>query len=138
MLSRVLHSFFFFSLLFQFGCSGISRNVFFSSDRYQEIREYENNIGSRIEQYLDVARDELLENFKRKEYLMIREEQSSPVLHPRNDVYLREIIFTAHQEQAITDQQHLDYLAQCDELYELWEEHWRVARKKANRMGFDR
>ncbi len=138
MFSSVLHSFFFFSLLFQFGCSGISRNVFFSSDRYQEIREYENNIGSRIEQYLDVARDELLENFKRKEYLMIREEQSSPVLHPRKDVYLREIIFTAHQEQAITDQQHLDYLAQCDELYELWEEHWRIARKKANRMGFDR
>jgi len=138
MFSRVLYSFFFFCLLFQFVCSGISRNVFFSGDRYQEIREYENNIGSRIEQYLEVARDELLENFKKKEYLMIREEQPPPVLHPRKDVYLREIIFTAHQEQAITDQQHLDYLAQCDKLYELWEEHWRIARKKANRMGFDR
>jgi len=138
MLSRVLHSFFFFCLLFKFGCSSISRDVFFSGDRYREIREYENNMGSRIEQYLEVARDELLENFKKKEYLMIREEQPPPVLHPRKDVYLREIIFTAHQEQAITGDQHLDYLAQCDELYELWEDHWRIARKKANRMGFDR
>jgi len=116
----------------------MSRDVFFSGDRYREIREYENNMGSRIEQYLEVARDELLENFKKKEYLMIREEQPPPVLHPRKDVYLREIIFTAHQEQAITGEQHLDYLAQCDELYELWEDHWRIARKKANRMGFDR
>jgi len=138
MFSRVLHSFFFFCLLFKFGCSSISRDVFFSGDRYREIREYENNMGSRIEQYLEVARDELLENFKKKEYLMIREEQPPPVLHPRKDVYLREIIFTAHQEQAITGDQHLDYLAQCDELYELWEDHWRIARKKANRMGFDR
>jgi len=138
MLSRVLHSFFFFCLLFKFGCSSMSRDVFFSGDRYREIREYENNMGSRIEQYLEVARDELLENFKKKEYLMIREEQPPPVLHPRKDVYLREIIFTAHQEQAITGDQHLDYLAQCDELYELWEDHWRIARKKANRMGFDR
>ena len=44
----------------------MSRDVFFSGDRYREIREYENNMGSRIEQYLEVARDELLENFKRK------------------------------------------------------------------------
>lgn len=138
MLPRLLHSVFFFCLLFQFGCSNISRDIFLPRDRYEDIRDYENNMGSRIEHYLEVARDELLENFKKKEYLMIREEQPPPVLHPRKDVYLREIIFTAHQDQAITGEQHLDYLAKCDELYGLWEEHWRIARKKAKRMGFER
>ncbi len=131
----LLHSLNLF-VFFLSGCASLDDSSFFPKDPYEELREYEDNVGSRIEQYLDVAEQELISNFEKKEYLMIREEQPPPVIHPRKDVFLREIIFSAHQEKTISDQQHTEYLGRCDDLYELWEKHWKIARKKANRLGF--
>ena len=126
------------SLFFFVGCSAWQKGSFLGSDPYSELRTYEKDVGSRIEQFLEIAEQELKENFERKQYLMIREEQPVPVLHPRKDVDLREIIFSSHKQGNISDDQMTAYLARCDELYTLWEEHWRIARKKGNRLGFER
>jgi hypothetical protein len=134
----IFYTFLFCGSLFYTGCSSIPSGNLFREDRYKDMRAYEKDVGSRIEQYLEVARQELIENFERKEYLMIREDQPPPVIHPRKDTTLRELIFSAHKNQKISDEQRLEYIENCDDLYALWEKHWRIARKKANRMGFPR
>ena len=134
----IFYSVFFSGILFFTGCTSLSTGNLFQQDPYKDLRAYEQDVGSRIEQYLEVARQELIENFERKEYLMIREDQPPPVIHPRKDTTLRELIFTSHKDQEISDEERLEYIEKCDALYALWEKHWRVARQKANRMGFSR
>ena len=134
----IFYSVFFSGNLFFTGCTSLSTGNLFQQDPYKDLRAYEQDVGSRIEQYLEVARQELIENFERKEYLMIREDQPPPVIHPRKDTTLRELIFTSHKDQEISDEERLEYIEKCDALYALWEKHWRVARQKANRMGFSR
>ena len=70
--------------------------------------------------------------------LMIRENQPRAVLHPRKDITLRELVVSSHEDGKITDQQKADYLKKCDELYDLWDKHWKSADRKARRLGFDR
>jgi len=113
-------------------------NIFESQDEFEELRTYENNFGSRIEVFFRIARDELLENYKKNNYLMIRENQPRAVLHPRKDITLRELIVSSDEDGKITDQQKADYLKKCDELYHLWDKHWKSADRKARRLGFDR
>ena len=122
--------------LFWCGCKSIGTgNLFSSRDRYEEFRTYDQDFGSRIEQYLELANQELVENFNKKKYLMIREKQASHFIHPRKDLSLREIIRSAHEAGSITDQQKNTYLEKCDDLYSIWESQWRKARKKARQLG---
>ena len=111
---------------------------FDSKDEFLELRTYENNFGSRIEVFFRIAREELLENYKKNNYLMIRENQPRAVLHPRKDIALRELVSSSHEDGKITDQEKADYLKKCDELYDLWDKHWKSADRKARRLGFDR
>ena len=113
-------------------------NIFESQDEFEELRTYENNFGSRIEVFLRIAREELLENYEKNKFLMIRENQPRAVLHPRKDIALRELVVSSHEDGKITDQQKADYLKKCDELFDLWDKHWRFADRKARRLGFDR
>jgi hypothetical protein len=125
--------------LFFVGCKFIqSDGLFTSADRYKEFRTYDQNFGSRIEQYLKLAKQELLENFDKKKYLMIREQQQPQVIHPRKDLSLRGLISTAHEAGNLTDDQKNEYLEKCDELYLIWEKQWQKARKKAKHLGLDR
>ena len=121
------------------GCkSGTLGGLFTRGDRYEEFRTYDQNFGSRIEQYLKLAKQELLENFDKKKYLMIREQQPPQVIHPRKDLSLRGLISTAHEAGNLTDGQKDEYLEKCDELYLIWEKQWQKARKKAKHFGLDR
>ena len=135
----------FLSLLFLAICSLLMScqswkevNIFDPQDEFEQLRTYENNFGSRIEVFLRIAREELLENYKKNQYLMIRENQPRTVLHPRKDIALRELVSSSHEDGKITDQQKADYLKKCDELYDLWDKHWKSADRKARRLGFDR
>ena len=135
----------FLSLLFLAICSLLMScqswkevNIFDPQDEFEQLRTYENNFGSRIEVFLRIAREELLENYKKNQYLMIRENQPRTVLHPRKDIALRELVSSSHEDGKITDQEKADYLKKCDELYDLWDKHWRSADRKARRLGFDR
>jgi len=103
-----------------------------------DFRTYENDYGSRIEQYLEIAEDDLINSYKSNQYQMIRENQPRAVLHPRKDITLRELVVSSHEDGKITDQQKADYLKKCDELYHLWDKHWKSADRKARRLGFDR
>ena len=123
-------------IIFLWSCRSVSSPNLFSSDRFGEWRNYEQDFGSRIEQFLDLAKQELKDNFEKKEYLMIRGEQPPQVIHPRKDAGLRELIYLAYEDKKISEDQRDDYERRCDELYELWEKHWSVARRKAKRMGF--
>ena len=82
-----------------------SDGFFTSADRYEEFRTYDQDFGSRIEQYLELANQELLENFEQKKYLMIREKQPPHVIHPRKDLSLRGIIRSAHEAGNLTTEQ---------------------------------
>ncbi len=125
--------------LFLSGCNSWSgSNLFEQNDKFEILRTYDNNFGSRIEVFLELAEKELVDNFKEKKYLMIRENQPRSVLHPRKDYTLRQLILSAHEDENITDQEKLAYLKKCDHLFELWEKHWATADKKAKRLGFDR
>ena len=114
-----------------------SGGLFSSSDRYEEFRTYDQDFGSRIEQYLELANQELIENFEKKKYLMIREKQPPQVIHPRKDLTLREIIRSAHEAGNLTIEQKNTYLEECDDLYSIWEKQWREVRKKAKHLGFE-
>ena len=107
-------------------------------DGMDDFRTYENDYGSRIEQYLEIAEDDLINSYKRNQYQMIRENHPRAVLHPRKDITLRELVVSSHEDGKITDQQKADYLKICDELYHLWDKHWKSADRKARRLGFDR
>ena len=121
------------------GCkSWPSASIFEKEDEFSDLRSYEDDFGSRIEVFLEVAKTELRENFEGKKFLMIRENQPRHALHPRKDLFLRELINKAHKEEKITEKQKTDYLDECDELYELWEKHWRKADQKAKQLGFSR
>ena len=120
------------------GCKPVSSGGLFSNgDRYQEFRTYDQDFGSRIEQYLELAEQDLFENFEKKKYLMIRGKQPPYVIHPRNDLSLREIINSAHEAGNLTNQQKNTYLKKCDDLYSIWESQWRMARKKSKQLGID-
>jgi len=54
-------------------------NIFESQDEFEELRTYENNLGSGIEVFLQIAREELLENYEKNHYLMIRENRPRAV-----------------------------------------------------------
>jgi len=104
----------------------------------EDLRTYENDYGSRIEQYLELAEDDLINSYKRNQYQMIQGEAPIAVVHPRKDMHLRELILTAHKEGKLTDHEKERFLSECDELYDIWESHWRSADRKARRMGVDR
>ena len=139
-MSLTLHPFFLLiGSLFLFGCqSWKGRDLFQNQEILGNFQTYENDFGSRIEVFLKLAEIELLENYKRKKYLMIREDQPRQVVHPRKDLSLRELIQSAHADENISDAQKVAYLKKCDQLHELWEKHWRSADQKARQLGFDR
>ena len=121
------------------GC--ITRNandLFSSSDRFEDIRTYESDFSSRIEVLLGIAEEELRKNYEQKKFLMIRKDKSRAVLHPRKDIFLRELILSAHQDNRLTDEQMSTHLKKCDHLYALWEKHWMSAEKKARQLGYTR
>ena len=121
------------------GC--ITRNandLFSSSDRFEDIRTYESDFSSRIEVLLGIAEEELRKNYEQKKFLMIGEDKPRAVLHPRKDIFLRELILSAHQDNRLTDEQMSTHLKKCDHLYALWEKHWMSAEKKARQLGYTR
>ena len=125
--------------LFLSGCKAWKNgSIFEKEDNFSTLRTYEDDFGSRIEVFIELAESELVENYKRKKYLMIREVQPRQVLHPRKDLSLRELIHSAHADQNITNAQKIAYLKKCDQIYELWEKHWRSADLKARQLGFER
>ena len=124
--------------LFWGACKSIpSGGLFNPRDRYEQFRTYDQDFGSRIEQYLELAEQDLVENFEKKKYLMIREKQPSQHLHPRKDLSLRKLILTAHEADNLTGNQKNAYLKKCDDLYSIWEKHWKISQKKAKQLGFD-
>ena len=121
------------------GCASWSaQNLFQEEDDFEILRTYDNDYGSRIEVFLQLAETELVDNYQQKKYLMIRGNEPPVVIHPRKDFALREIIQTAFEEEHITKDQKEEYLAECDQLYKIWEKHWRTADQKARRLGFQR
>jgi hypothetical protein len=121
------------------GCRMLDNNTYASSNRdFQKIQEYEKNYGSRIEIFLDLAETELLQNYKKKEFLMIRKDQPRAVVHPRKDVALRQLIDSAYEEGDLSKNEFDRYTKRCDELHSLWEKQWHSADKKARTLGYDR
>ena len=124
---------------FLISCSSWSaKSLLPTGDDFEELRTYDNDYGSRIEVFLQLAKTELEDNYRQKKYLMIRGDEPPVVIHPRKDFALREIIQTAFEEEHITKDQKEEYLAECDQLYKIWEKHWRTADQKARRLGFQR
>ena len=120
------------------GCKPVSSGGLFSNgDRYQEFRTYDQDFGSRIEQYLELAEQDLFENFEKKKYLMIREKQPTHFIHPRKDLSLRAIIRSAHEAGNLTTEQKNSYLDKCDDLYSVWQKQWDTVRKKAKHLGIE-
>jgi hypothetical protein len=115
-----------------------AKSLFQEQDDFEILRIYDNDYGSRIELFLQLAKTELEDNYRQKKYLMIRGNEPPVIIHPRKDFALREIIQTAFDEQHITQDQKEEYLAECDQLYKIWEKHWRTADQKARRLGFQR
>ena len=121
------------------GCASWSaKNLFQEEDDFEILRTYDNDYGSRIEVFLQLAKKELVDNYQQKKYLMIRGNDPQVVIHPRKDFALREIIETAYEEENITKDQKETYLEKCDQLYKIWEKHWRIADQKARSLGFQR
>lgn len=121
------------------GCqSWQERDYLREGDGMDDLRTYENDYGSRIEQYLELAEDDLNNNYKRNQYQMIQGDSPIAVVHPRKVMHLRKLILTAHEEGKLTNHEKERFLSECDELYDLWESHWRSADRKARRMGVDR
>jgi hypothetical protein len=117
----------------------IDNNTYASSNRdFQKIQEYEKNYGSRIEIFLDLAETELLENYKKKEFLMIRRDQPRAVVHPRKDVTLRQLIDSAYEEGDLSKNEFDRYTKRCDDLHSLWQKQWHSVDKKARTLGYDR
>ena len=112
--------------------------IFEKEDKFSDLRTYEDDFGSRVEVFLELAKTELEENYKRKKFFMIREDQPRQVLHPRKDIFLRELINTAYKEEKISEEQKKQYFKKCDQLYNLWEMHWRKADQKARQLGLPR
>jgi len=136
MLSVFLNSSLCFLLI---GCQSWQERSFWGEgDGIDDLRTYENDYGSRIEQYLELAEDGLINSYKRNQYQMILGDSPIAVVHPRKDMHLRELILSAHEEGKLTDHEKKRFLSECDELYELWESHWRSADLKARRLGVDR
>ena len=107
-------------------------------DKFSDLRTYEDDFfGSWVEVFLELAKTELEENYKAKKILHDPGgDRFSAVLHPRKDIFLRELINTAHKEEKISEEQKKQYFKKCDELYNLWEMHWRKADQKARQLGF--
>jgi hypothetical protein len=105
---------------------------------YQDIRDYESNYGSRIEVFLDIAETELVENYKKKKFLMIRKDQPRAVVHPRKDLSLRQFIDSAYDAGDISKDEWDRYTARCEDLHTLWQKQWRSADKKARILGYKR
>ena len=117
----------------------LDNNTSSASNRdFQKIQEYEKNYASRIEIFLELAETELLENYKRKEFLMIRKDQPRAVVHPRKDLTLRNLIESAYEEGNLSKKEFDRYTKQCDDLYSLWQKQWQSADKKARTLGYDR
>jgi len=117
----------------------LDNNRYSASNRdFQKILEYEKNYASRIEILLDLAEAELLENYKRKEFLMIRKDQPRAVVHPRKDLTLRNLIESAYEDGDLSKKEFDRYSKRCDDLHSLWEKQWHSADKKARTLGYDR
>ena len=103
-----------------FGCfSGGSVGLFETEERFESWREYEEDFSLRLRLYFELAEQELEQNFAKKKYLMIRREQPEAVIHPRQDITLRELVQTAHGEGKIDDGQRDEFLEECDKLHRL-------------------
>jgi len=121
------------------GCRMLDNNTYTASNRdFQKIQEYEKNYASRIEIFLDLAETELLENYKKKEFLMIRKDQPRAVVHPRKDLVLRNLIESAYEEGDLSKKEFDRYTKRCDDLQSLWQKQWHSADKKARVLGYDR
>ena len=121
------------------GCqSPHGRRFFLKYDAVEDLLTYERDYGARIEQYLELAKEDLINSYKRNQYQMIQGDQPIAVVHPRKDLPLRELIATAHSEGKLNEQEKDRLLSECDGLYELWEKHWRSADRKARRLGLER
>jgi hypothetical protein len=132
--SFILGSFSLFS-----GCRILDNNSYSASNKdFQKIQEYEKNYASRIEILLDLAETELLENYKKKEFLMIRKDQPRAVVHPRKDLTLRNLIESAYEDGDLSNKEFDRYTKRCDDLHSLWEKQWHAADKKARILGYDR
>jgi hypothetical protein len=117
----------------------LDKNTYSASNKdFQKIQEYEKNYASRIEIFLDLAETELLQNYKKKEFLMIRRDQPRAVVHPRKDVALRQLIESAYEEGDLSKKEFDRYTKRCDDLHSLWEKQWHSADKKARTLGYDR
>jgi len=120
-------------------CQSLQERDFFrEGDGMDNLRTYENDYGSRIEHYLEIAEDDLIISYKKNQYQMIKGDLPIRLVHPRKDLHLRELILTAHEEGELTDEEKRRFILDCDRLYDLWESHWRNADRKARRMGVDR
>ena len=127
-----------FLILFS-GCQILEKDGYLASKKdFEKIKNYEKNYASRIEIFLDLAETELIENYKKKEFLMIRSDQPRVVVHPRKDLALRQLIDSAYEEGNLSKKEFDRYTKRCDELHSLWENQWNSADKKARTMGYDR
>jgi len=133
-IERLIHASLFFFFL---GCSSLpSSSLLFNMDEFEELRTYEKDYASRIQQYLEIAEQDLLSNYKKKEYFMIRKNSPSLDIHPRKDLSLRDIISSAFEEKKITHKEYKKFLKKCDKLHDLWENQWKTATRRSRHMGF--
>ena len=120
-------------------CTVLDRGLLLQSDKdYQDIRDYESNYGSRIEVFLDIAEIELVENYKKKKFLMIRKDQPRALVHTRKDLSLRQFIDSAYEAGDISKDELNRYIRRCDDLHTLWLNQWQSADKKARILGYER
>ena len=77
-------------------------------------------------------------NDKRNLHLTRQAERALKTTFLEAKLFQSELINTAHKEEKISEEQKKHYLKKCDELYDLWDKHWRKADQKARQLGLPR
>ncbi len=122
-------------LLALVGCSHWGEEGLFKEDRFDKLRAYEQGVGYRIEQLLELAEDELINDFEKKKPLLFREPEEFDRIHPRKDLPLRNLIESAYANGDVSVDERDRFLDKCDDLRDRWEKQEMIARKKPRRRG---
>ena len=78
------------------------------------------------------------ENFKRKQFLIVKSPNQEMILHPRIDLRIREQILQRVSEGSLLDTEKEELLSKCATLHDLWQKQRKRIQLKRFQLGLTR
>ena len=78
------------------------------------------------------------ENFKRKQFLIVKSPNQEMILHPRIDLRIREQILQRVSEGSLLDTEKEELLSKCATLHDLWQKQRKRIQLKRFHLGLSR